>query len=192
MTLRCLWIRRWIGPYVDRSLPEGRARGVAHHLDCCAHCRHLALRRTRLTALVRGVAVETTEPPWTDFWPAVRARIVSEGRLVGRPPWRARPAWHLAWLPRLAVGSAIAGTLLLSLLLWTSDERLEPSMPGIVVRALEMSHPDTNVMVFSTQEHEMTVIWVFGLDPSPDQTLRKPEEVKDGWFAQSLSLPSWS
>ena len=144
---------------------------MARHLNGCAYCRESALEQKRLTALVREVAVETTEPTWSGFWPRVRARIVSEGPLVGRPPRRARPARSLVWLPRLAAGSAVAGILLLGLLLWRSEDRVEPAVPGIVVRALEMSNPNTNVMVFSTQEHGLTVIWVFGLDPSADHNL---------------------
>jgi len=192
MTLRCLWIRNWISPYLARTLPEGRARAVARHLSGCAHCWKVAHQRERLTALVRGVAAETTEPDWTGFWPGIHARILSEGALVGRPSWRPRPAWPLAWLPRLALGSAVAGLLLFGLFLWRSDDRLEPAVPGIVVQALEVPNPNTSVMVFTAPEHGLTVIWVFGLDPSTDQSLRQQEDARWVWRVPFSSGPSWS
>lgn len=190
--LRCLWIRGRIGPYLDQALPESRARTVARHLSGCAHCRRVAHRQERLSALVRGVAPETTEPEWTGFWPGIRARILSEGALVGRPSWRSRPAWPVAWLPRLALGSAVAGLLLFGLFLWRSDDRVEPPVPGIVVQALELANPNTSVMVFTAPEHGLTVIWVFGLDPSTDQSHRQQEDARWVWRVPFSSAPSWS
>lgn len=187
MMLRCLWIRRRVGPYLDRALPAHQAPGVARHLTGCAGCREWARRQERLAALVRGVARELAEPNWTGFWSGIRTRILTESPVADRSPWRARPAWPLGWFPRLALGSAVAGILFLGLVLWRSDERAELLAPGIVVRALEVANPDTSVMVFATPEQEMTVIWVFGLGPTVDQSLRQSEEVRQAWLH-----PSWS
>lgn len=192
MTLRCLWIRRWIDAYLDRSLSEARARRVVQHLDGCPPCRESARRQERLVTLVRSAADEMAEPSWTGFWPGIRVRLLSEGETVGRLTHRrwvphARPAWPLGWLPRLALASAIAGVFVFSLALWRSDGRVDLPGPGIVVQALEAPDPETSVMVFSTPEHEMTVIWIFGLRPSADQSLRPAEEVKGGWLARSSS-----
>lgn len=193
----CLWIRRRIGPYLDRALPESRARGVARHVSGCAGCRQWVQRHERLTALLRGVAAETTEPNWSGFWPGLRTRILSASPLGGgrptHPRWvpRALPGWPRPWLPRLAVGSAMAAILLVGLFFWRSDEPVEPQIPGVVVRALEMSHPNTSVMVFSAPEHEMTVIWVFGLDPAADQSRRRSEEAREAWHWPPSSARSW-
>jgi hypothetical protein len=134
------------------------------------------------------------EPSWTGFWPGIRVRLLSEGETVGRLTHRrwvphARPAWPLGWLPRLALASAIAGVFVLSLALWRSDARVDLPGPGIVVQALEAPDPETSVMVFSTPEHE--IIWIFGLRPSADQSLRPAEEVKGGWLARSSSPRAW-
>lgn len=203
MTLRCLWVRNRIAAYVDQTLSEGRSRAVARHLSACARCRQSARRQERVLALVRGLAAETAEPEWSGFWPGIRTRILSEDQLVGRPPthatqlrWvprvpRFRPGWPLAWLPRLVLGGAMAGILLLGLFFWRSDYLLEAPEPGVVVRALETANPDTSVMVFSAPEQEMTVIWVFGLDPSADQSRRQSEEMRGTWRRPSL-VSSWS
>lgn len=198
MRLGCLWIRRRIGPYLDRALPEGQVRGVTRHLNGCVRCRQWAHGQERLTALLRGLAVETTDPGWSEFWPGVRSRILSESPLAGRSSTHLRwvsgvgAVWPLHWLPRLAVGSAMAALLLLGLFLWRSDDRVEPQIPDIVVRAIEMPNPNTSVMVFSAPEHEMTVIWVFGLDPSGDQSLRQTEEIRGGRRVPSLPARAWS
>lgn len=198
MRLGCLWIRRRIGPYLDRALPEGQVRGVARHLNGCARCRQWSYGQERLTALLRGLAVETTDPGWSEFWPGVRSRILSESPLAGRSSthlrWVSgvRTVWPLHWLPRLAVGSAMAALLLLGLFLWRSDDRVEPQIPDIVVRAIEMPNPNTSVMVFSAPEHEMTVIWVFGLDPSADSSREPSEEVTGEWRIPSWPVSSWS
>ncbi len=198
MRLGCLWIRRRIGPYLDQALPEGQVRGVARHLNGCARCRQWAYGQERVTALLRGLAVETTEPRWNEFWPGVRSRILSESPLAGRSSthlrWVSgvRAVWPLERLPRLAVGSAMAALLLFGLFLWRSDERVEPQSPAIVVRAIEMPNPNTSVMVFSAPEHEMTVIWVFGLDPSTDSSREQSEKVTGEWRIPSWPVSSWS
>lgn len=189
MTLRCLWIRRRIGPYLDRALPEDQAQGVVRHLDSCVHCRESARRWERLTALVREAAVVPPEPLWAEFWPSIRARIVEAAPVGDQPAWGTRPAWPLEWLPRLLVGSAVVGIVLLGAVLWRSENHRE-LVPGIVVRALEVSNPRTSVMVFSPPEQEMTVIWVFGLDPIADQSLRQVDEVRGAWRFPSWSAPS--
>lgn len=51
MRLGCLWIRRRIGPYLDRALPEGQVRGVSRHLNGCVRCRQWSYGHERLTAL---------------------------------------------------------------------------------------------------------------------------------------------
>jgi len=127
---------------------------------------------------VQDAAFEVTEPEWDGFWPGIRRRIAAEGPAVGRSVWQPRRAWSLGWFPRLAIGSVAAGLLFLGLFLWRGDHHVEILAPGIVVRTVEVSNPNTSVMVFAAPEHEMTVIWVFGLDPAMDQSLRPPTEVK--------------
>jgi len=191
MTLRCLWIRRRIGPYLDQALAEDPTRAVARHLNGCADCRELAGRQQRLMSRVGELAGDPTEPKWNAFWPGVRARILSEAPLAGRPPWRSPLLWPLGSLPRVAVGSAMAGVVLfLGLVFWENHYPVAPPEPGVVVGTLETASPNASVMVFSTPEQEMTVIWVFGLDPSGDQSRRQPEDTRWTWHPPSLAFSS--
>jgi len=191
MTLSCLWLRRRVVAYVDRALPESQAQGVARHLRSCAGCRQWAEGQEQLTALVRGAAAEGAEPEWAGFWSGIRTRLAAEGSAARRSVGRSRPAWSLGWLPRLALGSAVAGLLVVGVFLWRGNDQVEVPAPGIVVRTVEVSNPNTSVMVFAPPEQEMTVIWVFGLDTALDQSRRQSEEVRQGWRFPSWSVPSW-
>ena len=177
MNLRCLWIQRRLDAYLDGALSEIGARGVARHLDSCHSCLEEAERQGRVASLLR-VAAEGAEPDWSAFWPGIRARVGSQESLARRFASSARPTWPLGWLPRLAVGSALAGFLLLGLILGHDDHAKLPA-PDVVVQALTVSNPDTSVMVFSAPEQDMTVIWVFGLDAAAEQSLGVPEPARD-------------
>jgi hypothetical protein len=62
---------------------------------------------------------------------------------------------------------------LLAALLWPIAPTVGPARPaGVVVNAVETSHPDDNLMVFSSPEDDMTVIWVLGPDRTPDDETR--------------------
>ncbi len=188
MNLRCLWIQRRLDAYLDGALSEIGAQGVARHLDSCHSCREVVERQGRLASLLR-VAAEGAEPEWSAFWPGIRARVGSGESMARRFPWSARPSWPFGWVPRLAVGSALAGFLLVGLILGHDDHAKLPP-PDVVVQALTVSNPDTSVMVFSAPDQEMTVIWLFGLDAGGEQSLQAPGGVKDGAPASLAQVQS--
>jgi hypothetical protein len=131
-------------------------------------------RLERLRGLLRSTFTVGPDPDWTRFWEGVRGRILSE-----RPrPWS--EAW--GWSPRLALGGALAALFLLAALLWPIGPTEGPARPGgVVVNAVETAHPDGNLMVFSSPEDDMTVIWVFGFDqPSGDETQIVPASFNGG------------
>lgn len=158
-SLKCFWIKRRLAPYLDGALSGERAEAVASHLRGCAECRGEASRLERLRGLLRSTFTVGPDPDWTRFWDGVRGRIISE-----RPRPRSE-AW--GWSPRLALGGALAALFLLAALLWPIGPTERPARPaGVVVNAVETSHPDDNLLVFSSPEDDMTVIWVLG----PDRT----------------------
>lgn len=167
VSLKCFWMKRRLAPYLDGALSGQRAEAVAGHLQGCPECREEVSGLERLRGLLRSTLTVGPDPEWARFWDGIRGRIRS-----GRPrPWR--EAW--GWYPRLALGGAVAGGLLLAALLWPMGPPERPAGPaGVVVNTVETAHPDGNVMVFSSAEDEMTVIWVFGLDQPADESLIRP------------------
>lgn len=171
MLLKCFWTNRRLAAYLDGALSGRRVQAVAGHLRDCPECRGEVSRLEQLRGLLRATLTMAPEPDWTGFWGGIRGRIMSE-----RPkPWR--EGW--GWFPRLAFGGALgglaAGVLLLAVLLWPLGSTEGPGRPGgVVVNTVETAHPNGNVMVFSSPEDEMTVIWVFGLDQPGEQSHMRP------------------
>jgi hypothetical protein len=69
-------------------------------------------------------------------------------------------------VPRWAYGGALAAALLVSLTVWQlMPTALAPDMP-VIVRSADSGDPHATVMVYSTPERDLTVVWVLGLDES--------------------------
>ena len=168
-------MKRRLAPYLDGALSAERAEAVAGHLRDCAECRGEVSRLERLRSVLRSTFAVGPDPDWSGFWDGARGRILSE-----RPrPWREARGWS----PSLALGGALAGLFILAALLWPIGPTEGPARPvGVVVNTVETAHPEGNLMVFSSAEDDMTVIWVFGLDRAPgDETRVVPASFNGGW-----------
>jgi len=153
--------RRRIGAYLDGALAERVARATASHLATCASCQAEAdgLRHLR-SALQRTLVPR--DPDWTGFWQGV-VRGIDERRLRTPQPEAARR--RFLWWPQWAVGGALAAALLASLTLWQGigGGPVLTDAP-VVVNAASTAHPDGSVMVYSTPDKAVTVVWVFDVD----------------------------
>jgi anti-sigma factor RsiW len=160
--LACLWNRSRLERYTDGALTPRRRSGVARHLGRCPGCRREAERLAALRALVRSAGASAA-PDWTGFWPSVRTRILSEApEPMGQPWWR--PIWNPVWAhPRLAAGGVLAAALAVALTLWPIGEPQPPrAWAGpVLVQNVGTSDPGSSVMVYSSQDHGVTVIWLF-------------------------------
>lgn len=155
--LSCYLHRRRIGAYLDGVLDPGTARSTSEHLARCASCSVEAESLRSLRVRLR-VAATAAAPEWTGFWPGIVRRIEA-ARRVPAPPRRT------AWLrPRWAYGSALAAALIVSLTVWQFLPRPAEREAPVIVRSADSGHPDGRVMVYSTPEQDLTVVWVFGLD----------------------------
>jgi len=165
VTLACLWNRSRLERYADRSLSPSAARSVEAHLGRCHGCVHRVEQLVRLETLVRSAVPDPAAPDWEGFWPAIRSRIVSEEPRPLRDPWWL-PIWKPFWgHPRLAMGSVMAVVLAGVLLLWPLPGR-EGQVPlawagPVQVQDVGTSDPDGTVMVYSTADQALTVIWLF-------------------------------
>lgn len=179
----CWLIRRRLGAYQDGEL-VGRARArVERHLGRCQACgRELA----DLGRLRGALALDVAEPPeavWAAFWPQVRSRIDAPPAPAAERSW-ARVWGAVAGRPRLALAPALAAGALAVLAVVVPWQRApqptHPPGPGgsgaalvqpaaldeVVIQSIETDDPDIPVMVYASPESDLTVLWVFGLEPT--------------------------
>jgi anti-sigma factor RsiW len=171
-TLACLWSRPRLERHVDGALAPWIARRVEAHLHACSDCVGRVESFRRLRALVRGAAQDVADPDWKAFWPAVRAGIHAQKPQPVRDSWWL-PLWRPFWgHPRVALGGALAGALALALSLWPSaDDPTSMAWAGpVIVQDVSTPDPEQSVMVYSSPDKTLTVIWLFNSGPTPDES----------------------
>jgi anti-sigma factor RsiW len=157
--LTCYLTRRRIGAYLDGVLEGRSAQAAARHLTACGRCRHEADSLQHLQATLRRTLGAPATPDWTGFWPGI-VRGIEERR--ERVPTGAGA--RILARPRLAFGGALAAAVVVSLTLWQLLS--PPVVPGapVTVRSADTEHPGATVMVYTSAEQDLAVVWVFGLD----------------------------
>jgi anti-sigma factor RsiW len=186
MTPFCWLVRRRLDAYQDGELSPGARSRVAAHLGRCEPCGRELAALGRLRAALTLTAVDPPEVVWATFWPEVRARIAAPA-----PAPAPEPAWRRAWealtsRPRLALAPALAVAALAVVAVlapWQRAPELPLPAPGVggsgvatvqpaaaldqvVIQSIETADPDVPVMVYSSPESDVTVLWVFGLEPT--------------------------
>jgi predicted anti-sigma-YlaC factor YlaD len=156
--LSCFLVRRRIGAYLDGGLADRAADRVATHLSRCNGCRGEADTLRRLRTMLQRV-LTAPEPDWTGFWPGVVRGI--EDRRHAAPVRHRRPGWLQ---PKWALGGALAAVLVGSLTFWQMSPGPVPFLGRVVVSSANTEDPRATVMVYSTPEQDVAVVWVFGLD----------------------------
>lgn len=117
---------------------------------------------------------------WDAFWPQVRARIAETPVAVARERAARAPSGIRR---RLVLAPALAGAALAVLAVLAPWQEPPPAVapggtaPGavvagvetvalddVVVQSIETADPEAPVMVYSSPETDVTVLWVFGLE----------------------------
>ena len=167
-SLGCLWSRPRLERLVDGALGPRANRWTTSHAARCARCGGEVEQLTRIRLLVRSAAPDVADPEWAGFWPAVRVRIASEAPRPVRESWWL-PYWKPVWgHPRVALGSLMVSSLALGLMLW-------PGAPvtlaaPVTVQEVSSADPDRSVMVYSSPDDGVTVIWVFNPTEQDEQS----------------------
>jgi anti-sigma factor RsiW len=179
--MTCWLTRRRLGAYRDGELPGPARLRVEAHVAWCPGCRAELTQLERLRAALAGSVAEPLPATWDAFWPQVRARIASAPAPVRVPRWR-RVWAGVVDRPRLALAPALAAASLAILAVMAPWQRGPERPPGpapvaavsttpgmldeIVIQSIETADPDLPVMVYSSPESDLTVLWVFGLEPT--------------------------
>ncbi len=164
----CSTVLARLGAYVDGELGQARRQRVESHLGSCQSCSAELDRLRRLRdQLHRSMAVSLSGQDAGRFWEHVERKI----REAKAPRWwtldRVR---ELFWFyPKLKWASVAAlGT---TVLLFTADLVLRPAIPPptplgptdtrprTVVESVE-GGPNSSVMLFSTPDQKLKIIWV--------------------------------
>ena len=158
-SLNCAVVRRRLERHADGALGPRETRFVTSHLAACPACRHASEKLVRLRMLVRQAVSTVAEPDWRGFWPPVRTRIVTEEPRPVRESWWV-PFWKPVWgHPRLAFGAALLAILVVAFSFWPADEAAFASQ--VNVQDVSADDPGRSVMVYSSRDPGVTVIWVF-------------------------------
>lgn len=156
----CAVVRSRLERHADGALGARTERFLTRHLSGCPACRAASDEWVRLRALLRQAASGPAEPDWSGFWAPVRARIVSEQPRPVRESWWV-PFWKPVWgHPRLAFGAALLGVLVVAFSFWPVDDAAFASQ--VNVQDVSADDPERSVMVYTSRDQRVTVIWVFG------------------------------
>ena len=168
LSLGCLWNRPRLERLVDGALEPRAGQAATAHVARCPRCGGEVAQLTRLRLLLRSSATDVAEPEWAGFWPAVRVRIAREAPRPVREPWWL-PVWKPVWgHPRVALGSLVVSSLAVGLVLWPSTP-VRLAAP-VVVQDVSSADPDRSVMVYSSPDDDVTVIWVFNPAEQDEQS----------------------
>lgn len=168
--LGCLWNRSRLEPFVDGALGSRAERGLAAHLSRCMSCQGEVERLRRLRDLVRSASGNATDPDWSGFWPSVRVRIARETPEPMREAWWL-PFWKPVWgHPRVALGSVVVTALVGALVIWPTAQPTRAVAAPVQVQDVSSDDPNRSVMVYSSPDDDVTVIWVFNPAEQDEQS----------------------
>lgn len=170
-SLGCLWNRSRLERLVDGALGPRAGRAATSHAARCARCGGEVEQLTRLRQLVRSATPDLADPDWAGFWPSVRQRIAVEAPRPIRESWWL-PFWKPVWgHPRVALGSLMVSGLAAALVLWPSPRVTGPTFAApVTVQEVSSADPDRSVMVYSSPDDDVTVIWVFNSGEQDEQS----------------------
>lgn len=170
-SLGCLWNRPRLERLVDGALGPRAGRAATSHAARCPRCGGEVEQLTRLRLLIRSSAPDVADPDWAGFWPAVRVRLAREAPRPVRESWWL-PVWKPVWgHPRVALGSLMVSGLAAALVLWPGPQVTTPTFAApVVVQDVSSADPDRSVMVYSSPEDDVTVIWIFNPGEQDEQS----------------------
>jgi anti-sigma factor RsiW len=169
-------IERYLTAYADGELSERLRRKVEAHLKACPDCSHeldLIVSSDRLRKRV-GVP-RVSEERWETFRGSLSHALddVDREARKSRRIREVRPVYGDHRRRAVAVAGVCAAVALLvfavgpaSLLNWRAATARDGN--GCIVDSIETLAAGYTPMFFTSEDPEMTVIWVFSEEPEPD------------------------
>jgi anti-sigma factor RsiW len=154
--LTCYRTRRRIGAYLDGALGDRESGVAAAHLAACPRCHAELDALRKISVRLKRDLASPAAPVWTGFWEGVR-RGIEDSR--GQIPTRARPRWR-----RQLVVSAAAAMAVVTVGIWWQMSRpplVAQADAAISVSSAETEHPNRTVMIYTSPEKDLAVVWVF-------------------------------
>lgn len=168
-----------LGAWLDGELPAGEYDEVQSHLDRCARCQQVVEEYRRLGGWVRqSRTLEQLQPSAGVFWNRLRGRMPER-----RAGWLS--AWRLGLRPRYQLALVAVVMLAVVALVFFSpgspvpvvpSEATVASQPGCVVESVETGVPGASLMVYRSEEENLTVVWLFAQNTPASSTLAAPKE----------------
>jgi anti-sigma factor RsiW len=175
--ISCLWMRPRLEGYADSGLDQRLMRAVEAHLARCPHCLAGVERHIRQRNVVKAALPVPPEPDWTGFWPGIQARIAVKDTPKPLKDWLKNWGWAPVWTPvwghpRVALGGVMAVVMALFLSLWPGGEsQVSTAWAGpVVVQDVGTPDPERTVMVYSTPDQDLTVIWLFNSGDATEES----------------------
>ena len=165
---RCEPFRSRLGRWLDRELPAGEQGEMDSHLSACPSCRKVAEEYRTMAGWVRqSRGLESVAPPVEVFWQRLRASL-PERRKGWRSFWQTLQQWARQPRYQLALAGAMVLVVLATVFLSDRAPLETPSGDatvavdsGSMVESIETGVPGASVMVYHSDEENLTVVWLF-------------------------------
>lgn len=167
---RCYRFERLLTAYADGELSERLTRTVERHVSGCERCARELDSIRASDRILRGAGVPGVAPErWVQFRRGLDASLDAVDREARRPARRRelRPVDLVARRRGFAIAAACAAAILAIVAL--GPDGPPPFLPWVggnecTVESIETYAEGYTPMFFTSEDPEMTVIWVFSED----------------------------
>jgi anti-sigma factor RsiW len=166
---RCYRFEKLLTAYADGELSERRVRAVERHVSGCDHCARELDSIRASDRILRGAGVPGGAPErWVQFRRSLDVALDAVDREARRPARlrELRPIDLVARRRGFAIAAACAAAVLAVAALGPGGPTFLPWVGGngCTVESIETYAEGYTPMFFTSDDPEMTVIWVFSED----------------------------
>jgi anti-sigma factor RsiW len=167
--MRCYRFEKLLTAYADGELSERLTRAVERHVSGCGRCARELDSIRASDRILRGAGVPVVAPErWVQFRRGLDASLDAVDREARRPSRlrELRPVDSVTRRHGFAIAAACAAAVLAVVALAPGGPAFLPWVGGngCTVESIETYAEGYTPMFFTSDDPEMTVIWVFSED----------------------------